>query len=345
MTEQIHFVVSPVFELLAAMFRVHAHESLLDDKTREVAGKPVELSHWVEQKRAALPPTLKHDLDLFFNPESFFGLTLIRYAWENNAWKDISDFLEALERTQATNLFSYFLKSGYASDSQQPNVDHLEEVKMFIDTCNWPETEKWKATYLYIHAEDTKRKLIKLIQDFELYMKDEMAGLEEKKQASIQEMKEYLVHNGAKGLEDLLSSKLLIGDFEEIVIAPSVFYYDCSLISESGSSLIFLYGTKQFQLRSELAVDKDRIINAFKILSDEKRIHIIRLLQQSPLYGYELAQRLNLSNSTVSHHLSSLSSIGLVKAARKENRVYYEVQSMEIEKLLDQMKQTLTQHV
>ena len=90
-------------------------------------------------------------------------------------------------------------------------------------------------------------------------------------------------------------------------------------------------------------MNKERLTRAFKILADEKRLSIIRLLNQGPLYGYELAQRLHLSNSTVSHHLSALSSVGLVKASRKENRVYYEVLPNEIEKLMEQMKQTMIQ--
>lgn len=340
MPSSITYVTSPVFELIAAMFRIHAHESLLSNKSREVAGRPLELTHWVEQKRAALPRELTEELAVFFDPESFFGLTLIRYAWDKRVFEHIDPFLESLEQESGLTLLSYFLQSGYGGNLR-PDIHLLPEVTQFIDSSRWPQSEKWKITYLYLHPEETKQRLIRMLKQFYAYLKNELEELAVQQQESMEQMKSFIEEHGEKGLTQLLSGQTSTDSLEEIVISPSIFYYDCSMNSESESSLIFLYGTKQFQLKSELAVDKGRVINAFKILSDEKRIHIIRLLQQSPLYGYELAQRLDLSSSTVSHHLSSLASIGLVRASRKENRVYYEVQSQEIEKLLEQIKVTL----
>lgn len=345
MTDQrcvIQFVASPVFEGLAAMFRVNAHESLLSDKSREIAGQPFELNKWVEQKRAALPEREKKELELFFNIESFFGLTLIRYAWDKKVFTDIPHFLQSLEQLSSKEIFSYFLKTGYASD-EVIDIDNLDDVQAYIEKSNLPEEEKWKALYLYVHHDQTKQRLLHLLQFFYGLLKDEMDELAVKQLESINEMKAFAKAHGEEELLKLLSVELQPNcEYpREIVLAPSVFYYDCSLSSEFDDSLILLYGIKQVHLQSALTVDKDQVIKAFKVLADEKRIDIIRLLNQGPLYGYELGQKLNLSNSTVSHHLSSLSSVGLVKATRKESRVYYEVQKMKIETLLKQMKETL----
>ncbi len=335
--ENIHFIVSPVFELLAAMFRVNAHEALLSDISREVAGQPAELNQWVEQKRAALPEKIKNELDLFFNPESFFGLTLIRFAWEHDAHQDVSTFLRRVEETPAKQLFVYFFKTGFPEEELE-DVSDFNEAASYIEQSNLPEKEKWKATYLFAHAEETKRRFVEVVRNFHVYIEDEMADLLEKQRSSLEDMKHYIEE---KGVETLVSNQLQPVKDGELVIAASVFYYDCSLTAETDDLQIFLFGIRQFQLKADLTVNKEELTRAFKILADEKRLNIIRLLKQGPLYGYELAQRLSLSNSTVSHHLSALTSVNLVKAARKENRVYYEVQPKEIEKLMEQMKQTL----
>ncbi|MBP3041099.1 winged helix-turn-helix transcriptional regulator [Bacillaceae bacterium Marseille-Q3522] len=156
-------------------------------------------------------------------------------------------------------------------------------------------------------------------------------------------MKVFVEENGEEKLLKLFSAAFYqpIEQYQEIILAPSVLYYDWSLTSEEKDSCILLYGTKKFTLKTEIAVDKEKVVQAFKILADEKRINIIRLLSQGPLYGYELGKRLHLSNSTVSHHLSSLTSIGAVKAVRKENRVYFEIQKEELEKILNQVKEVL----
>lgn len=321
------------------MFRVNAHEALLSDVSREVAGQPAELNQWVDQKRAALPEHIRNELELFFNPESFFGLTLIRFAWEHDAHQEVSTFLQTVEGTPAKQLFVYFFSTGFPEEELK-NVSDFDEVSTFIEQSNLPEKEKWKATYLFAHAEETKRRLLEVIRKFYMYIEDEMADLLERQRSSLKDMKQYI---DEKGVETLVSNQLQPVKNVELVIAASVLYYDCSLTAETDNLQIFLFGIRQFQLKTDLTVNKERLTSAFKILADEKRLNIIRLLKQGPLYGYELAQRLKLSNSTVSHHLSALSSVGIVKALRKENRVYYEVLPHEIEKLMEQMKQTMIQ--
>ena len=195
--ENIQFIVSPVFELLTAMFRVNAHESLLSDVTREVAGQPVELNQWVEQKRAALPERVKSEIDLFFNPESFFGLTLIRFSWEQKVYAEVRAFLQAIEETPAIQLFSYFLKTGYPAD-EVVDVGDFNEVAAFIEQSNWPEKEKWKATYLYAHPEETKQRLLKVIKNFYFYIEEEMLELLDKQSSSLNDMKEFINKKGAE---------------------------------------------------------------------------------------------------------------------------------------------------
>ena len=58
----------------------------------------------------------------------------------------------------------------------------------------------------------------------------------------------------------------------------------------------------------------------FKALSDSSRLLIVSSLLQKPQYVEELAQRLNLADSTVSFHLKKLETAQLVY---KEKQQYY----------------------
>ena len=70
------------------------------------------------------------------------------------------------------------------------------------------------------------------------------------------------------------------------------------------------------------------LLNFFKALSDANRLKIIGLLSRQPQTVEQLSEMLNLRASTVSHHLSVLSSVGLV-SARADS--YYNVYRLEAE--------------
>lgn len=68
------------------------------------------------------------------------------------------------------------------------------------------------------------------------------------------------------------------------------------------------------------------LVSMFKALADESRLKIVGLLAQQPYSVEQLAALLGLKPSTVSHHLSKLSEVGLV-SARAES--YYNVYQLE----------------
>ena len=81
----------------------------------------------------------------------------------------------------------------------------------------------------------------------------------------------------------------------------------------------------------------EELVTFFKALSDANRLKIIGLLAQQPYSVEELAVLLDLKASTVSHHLSKLSQIGLVSA--KANS-YYNVYELD-EKVLEERSRNI----
>lgn len=75
----------------------------------------------------------------------------------------------------------------------------------------------------------------------------------------------------------------------------------------------------------------EELVTFFKALADANRLKIIGLLAQQPYSVEELAEILNLKPSTVSHHLTKLSQVGLVSA---KTQSYYNVYQLD-EKALE----------
>ncbi|SCG82125.1 hypothetical protein DW1_0514 [Proteiniborus sp. DW1] len=66
-------------------------------------------------------------------------------------------------------------------------------------------------------------------------------------------------------------------------------------------------------------------IKIFKCLSDSSRLNIINSLMIEPMYVELLAERLNLSTSTVSFHLKKLMEAGIVSSKKEQ---YYTIYSL-----------------
>jgi predicted transcriptional regulator len=83
----------------------------------------------------------------------------------------------------------------------------------------------------------------------------------------------------------------------------------------------------------------DELLAFFKALSDANRLKIIGLLANQASSVEQLAAQLNISESTVSHHLSKLSETGLV-SARAEG--YFSIYKLETARLEEMSKRILT---
>lgn len=69
----------------------------------------------------------------------------------------------------------------------------------------------------------------------------------------------------------------------------------------------------------------EELLKIFKALSDPNRIRIIKMLEEHDLCVCEISAILKLANSTVSKHLSILSSAGLIYGDKQGKWVYYKL--------------------
>lgn len=84
----------------------------------------------------------------------------------------------------------------------------------------------------------------------------------------------------------------------------------------------------------------EELLAFFKALSDANRLKIVALLAKEELTVEQLAEMLGLSSSTVSHHLSKLSKVGLV-SARAEG--YYSVYQLQLDVLTNMAERLLSE--
>jgi ArsR family transcriptional regulator len=77
----------------------------------------------------------------------------------------------------------------------------------------------------------------------------------------------------------------------------------------------------------------ERFVEALKVLSDETRIRILKLLEKSPAYLCQITAVLGFSPSTVSAHMVKLKHFGFVKEKREGTKVLFSMSQPEDENL------------
>lgn len=343
----VYFDRSPVFDLLAAMFRVQNHE-LLKPETKG-AGKylPDDLENWVKRIRSSLSEELRGELEIFFDYDNFPGFGLLDLAFRSNKHRNLKDFFDFLEGVSADDIIHSFFKAGYLESregmTEIKKITSSREALEFLKKRKMPEKEKWKLLYFFCSKEETKERFIYLLRQFYYdYFHNEIEKISLIQYKSIHELKREFKNEKEKKFKLLLNFDYRpLQELNQIIFIPS-YYLNTSFIityDDMSESLIYLYGVERPWL--VLNHDNSNVMAAFKILSHDKRLQIIQILKKRPCYGAELVEKIKLANSTISHHLSILSDHGIVLANREENKVYYEVVPERIEEILEGVKENL----
>ena len=71
-----------------------------------------------------------------------------------------------------------------------------------------------------------------------------------------------------------------------------------------------------------------------KVLADEQRREILRLLKNGRLSAGEIAERLSVTPAALSYHLRLLKSADLVIEYKSKNFVYYEINTTVLQELI-----------
>ncbi|CAM2885506.1 metalloregulator ArsR/SmtB family transcription factor [Paenibacillus sediminis] len=76
----------------------------------------------------------------------------------------------------------------------------------------------------------------------------------------------------------------------------------------------------------------EKMVAYHKALADPTRLRMLFLLAEGELHGQALAEKLNISQPTVTHHAAKLREAALIKERRDKNTVYFSINPYFIEK-------------
>jgi DNA-binding transcriptional ArsR family regulator len=113
-------------------------------------------------------------------------------------------------------------------------------------------------------------------------------------------------------------------EVRRIVLAPSYFTRPYNSLSKIGEILLICYPIADSALDAAGGLTPPTsTVRLYRALGDETRLRILHLLAERDRYLTELANELELSKPTISHHMATLRSAGLVTISEQGNLTYY----------------------
>lgn len=138
---------------------------------------------------------------------------------------------------------------------------------------------------------------------------------------------EALVLHWGKGI------RIALTDLDRILFVPSAFCPRRLMFYRAGRVQIFFYAPREAEPSAPDEAPESLLLG-FSALADATRLRLLRLIAREELPAQEMAQRLEVNESTISRHLKVLVEAGLAGRDRQEGRfVYYAAQWERIDRL------------
>ncbi len=127
-----------------------------------------------------------------------------------------------------------------------------------------------------------------------------------------------------------------------VILAPSYFSRPYNFLMSTGDTRFFGYPVADTALdpTGDLTPPLS-VLRLHRALGDETRLRILKLLSTKDLYLTEIAELLDLSKPTISHHLAQLRSAGLVTITESGHVMYYTLRRARLDDASTEIKNFL----
>ena len=128
---------------------------------------------------------------------------------------------------------------------------------------------------------------------------------------------------------------------ERVILAPSYFARPFNYLLGGAGWRLAGYPVADDALELDPLSPPSAVLRLHRALGDATRLRILKLLADRDLYGTELAEQLDISKPTVSHHMAQLRAAGLVTAVQAGSATYYSLRRERISEALGDLTQFL----
>lgn len=312
---------SPAYELLFELFSLDNPE----DSSQYAGGQ-----EWLDEVQGRMPAEFLADLESLRTGGELW-LVLLGLVYDTAAPKTVEAFLDHLRSLDPDEFRSHLLANAWftkegkiAPEVIQAATDGDAEAYAAIcevaDECDCG--PGW-ANLLTRPAPEAKQTIIDLLQRYaekgfdpsvsKLLDKDARA----KRALAVSLTPDELVERATNGITFANTDGI-----DAVILIPSVVIRPFVVITDHGRHRMFGYGVSEEYLTGDDDAPPSWLVDFYKAVGDEKRLRILTVLAQGDTTLGSLVERLDLSKSTVHHHVRLLRTAGLVRVTIGEEHVY-----------------------
>lgn len=353
---QITIGTNPVFEMLVSLNRI-ANGDQIESSYFENAG------YTPYQRMADILREITGSLSMFFRQEIsfFFSNPICSQLWDLVICEDIRDVDQLFHKFEALSdedalmcLLSEIAETVYQQEIEGGQgwqgiwsvfADRQAFERRLEECQSISQADKEKALEIFRYPADARQRMARLLERYSQVFAPYIGELEELERAEAERSGPACRANAEEFISNYL--KINTGIFASaarIDLIPNAF---CEVVTyvnqEEKDWFVVVYGAfiSKKRLREKQSEERKQF---FKVLSEEKRVEIIKSLALKPAIGSSLAKQVGLTNATASYHLTMLLGLGIVEYERIGQRLHYILNKGMLKDLFEKAYQDLVNH-
>lgn len=345
--KKISIGTNSVFELLVSLNRI-ADSDQLERNYFENAG------YSPNPRMVEILREITNNLSMFYRQEIsfFFSKPVSAMLWDLVVSEGIRDIsllpgkVEALSDDEGLKYMLFEVLEILCQEDEDICKDMQDGKNIFADKPAFEKrltdsqsltpADEEKVLEILRYPVDAKQRLVRLLERYAQLFAPYVGELDELDRAEAEKSSDACQANTEEFLTNYLKiNAKLMASASSIELIPNAFSEIITYVLQpEKDKFVLLYGTfiSKKRLREKQSEERKQF---FKVLSEEKRIEIIKSLALRPAIGSDLAKQVGLTSATASYHLTMLLGIGLVDYERIGQKLHYVLNKDMLKDLFD----------
>jgi len=329
MKQEINFKFNMAVEFLSSVYR-YVNQDKIEKFNFE---KNKEIEEWLKEIDNNISPFLENDLEVVKKADGIIWPLIKKSLREKvDTPEEFLRFLREMDPQRLVAEYINEMSHNIYEPGQRNNIDYIIE-KYFEDKSKI----KFIKEIIKSPKELKERLYIALNSFYRKFFKENISDIEDLLETKITQHKEMYEQDS-----DLFFNNMLgyvrdseLKDYKEInlVVLWHAEIFNFSFNIENKLYLIYGFALEQ-RINEDIVKKKSR--EFFKVMADDKRYEILKLLSKREWHSRELAEYFGVTTSTISYHLSRLYDLGIISFKEGEkNKVYYNLKKDRVKEIFE----------
>lgn len=206
-------------------------------------------------------------------------------------------------------------------------INSLSSLVSLLEPIDMPDKEKMFYISLYLNRYEFIREMLEFSKEAEPILKENFYLIQDEYNKSVTEFNKY--ESIESLIEKMITLRLNIEAERKVVY--TIFPFSSINIRHHNGEMFITIGIYMHYFKKwmdEKGFQGAELVSSLKALADPTRLSILNKISIRPMYIQELAEELNLTSATISHHINILlraQLVNIIVESDSAKKIYYEI--------------------